>query len=43
MINDQNMAIILETGIDEQEKMLDLFGDINVAKENKMKSIANNK
>ena len=37
------MAIILETGINEKEKILDLFQDINVAKENKMKSIDKNK
>ena len=37
------MAIILETGINEQERILDLFQDINVAKENKMKSIDKNK
>ena len=37
------MAIILETGINEQEKILDLFQDINIAKENKMKSIEKNK
>ena len=37
------MAIILETGINEQEKILDLFQDINIAKENKMKSIDKNK
>ena len=37
------MAIILEMGINEKEKMLDLFEDINIAKENKMKSIDTNK
>jgi len=36
------MAIILETGINDHEKMLDLFEDINIAKENKMKSIETN-
>ena len=43
LINNQNMAIILEMGINEKEKMLDLFEDINIAKENKMKSIDTNK
>ena len=36
------MAVILETGINEKEKMLDLHEDINITKENKMKSIDKN-
>ena len=43
LLDDHRSAIVLETGINDQEKMLDLFQEINIAKENKMKNIEVNK
>ena len=36
------MVLILETGVNEKEKMIDLMEEINITKENKMKSIDKN-
>ena len=42
LIKGHRAVIALETGVNEQEKMLDLFEEINIAKENKMKTIEKN-
>jgi len=42
LIKDQDIAIILETGVNEHQRLLDLVEDLNIAKDNKMKKIEKN-
>ena len=42
LLKDQDMAIILETGINKVQTMLDLDESLNIAKSNPMKSIERN-